>query len=375
MRIGIDARFYGPTRTGPGRYTQKLVDHLQEIDQENTYLIFLKKDNWDSFKPKNPNFIKVLADYRWYSLAEQIFMPLKISRAKVDLMHFPHFNVPIFYFGRFIVTIHDLIITHFPTRKATTLGPLLYKAKQLGYRLVIWFAAKRSKKVITVSKFSKQEIIKHFGLPDEKVAVTYEACDPPKILNDSFKELARKFQITKPFLLYVGNTYPHKNLERMLAAFRKLVRNEQLNIQLVLVGKEDYFSKRLKAKAEELELKDDVIFTGFVADQELPLFYKNASLYVFPSSIEGFGLPPLEAMSYGLPVASSNAPCLPEILQDAAEYFNPTEIDDIVRVIKRLIIDERLKDKLKTKGIEHVEKFSWKKMVERTHSIYLQKIT
>ncbi|PIS43044.1 MAG: hypothetical protein COT24_00320 [Candidatus Kerfeldbacteria bacterium CG08_land_8_20_14_0_20_40_16] len=375
MRIGIDARFYGPTRTGPGRYTQKLVDYLQEIDQENTYLIFLKKDNWDSFKPKSPNFIKVLADYRWYSLAEQIFMPIKISKTQVDLMHFPHFNVPIFYWGKFIVTIHDLIITHFPTRRATTLGPLLYKIKQFGYRIVIWFAAKRAKKIITVSKFSKQEIIRHFKLPDEKVAVTYEACDLPLAITASFEELARRFKITKPFLLYVGNTYPHKNLEKMLAAFQKLIKEEKLNIQLVLVGKEDYFSKRLQAKAKEMNLAEDVIFTGFVEDRELPLYYRNALLYVFPSSIEGFGLPPLEAMSYGLPVASSKAPCLPEILQDAAEYFDPTKIDDIVRVVKRLVVDEKLRNQLKAKGLEHVKKFSWGKMVERTHSIYLQKLT
>ncbi|MBU2236243.1 glycosyltransferase, partial [Patescibacteria group bacterium] len=169
MRIGIDARFYGPTRTGPGRYTQKLVDYLQEIDDENEYVVFLRKDNWNEFQPKNNHFRKVLADYRWYSLTEQLFLPWKIKKEKVDLMHFPHFNIPIFYPGKFIVTIHDLIITHFPTRRATKLGPILYKAKQIGYKIVIWLAAKKAKRIITVSQFSKQEIVKHFKLKDEKV--------------------------------------------------------------------------------------------------------------------------------------------------------------------------------------------------------------
>lgn len=375
MRIGIDARFYGPTRTGPGRYTQKLVDNLEEIDKENTYLIFLRKDNWNDFQPKNPRFKKVLSDYRWYSVSEQLLMPFKIAKSKVDLMHFPHFNVPLFYGGKFIVTIHDLIITHFPTKRATTLGPYLYKIKQFGYRIVIWFAAKRARRIITVSKFSKQEIVRHFKLANEKVVVAYEACDPPKEVTSSFDKIAEQYKIFKPYLLYVGNTYPHKNLERFLLAFKQLREEENHDVQLVLVGKEDYFSNRLKRRAEGLGLSKDVIFTGFIDDQDLPLFYKNALLYVFPSAIEGFGLPPLEAMSYGLPVVSSRAPCLPEILQDAAIYFNPKEISDIVRVIKKLIVDKELQKQLKTKGLSHLKKFSWKKMVEKTHSIYLQELT
>lgn len=375
MRIGIDARFYGPTRTGPGRYTQKLVEHLQEIDHDNEYVVFLKKDNWDDFQPKNSNFKKVMADYQWYSLEEQIFLPFKIRKSKVDLMHFPHFNVPIFYWGKFMVTIHDLIITHFPTKRATTLGPILYFIKQTGYRLVIWFAAKKAKRVITVSKFSKQEIVRHFRLRNEKVNVTYEACDPPMEVTASFHRIALRYKINKPYLLYVGNTYPHKNLESLLMAFKQLREKEKLDLQLVLVGKEDYFSRRLCKMAKSMSLYREVIFTGFIDDEELPIFYKNALLYIFPSAIEGFGLPPLEAMNYGLPVVSSNAPCLPEILQDAAFYFNPSRISDIVRAIKQLVINKELREQFKIKGLNHVKKFSWKKMVEKTHSLYLQELT
>ncbi|MBU0613339.1 glycosyltransferase family 4 protein [Patescibacteria group bacterium] len=374
MRIGIDARFYGPTRTGPGRYTQKLVDYLQEIDDENEYVVFLRKDNWNEFQPKNNHFRKVLADYRWYSLTEQLFLPWKIKKEKVDLMHFPHFNIPIFYPGKFIVTIHDLIITHFPTRRATKLGPLLYKAKQIGYKIVIWLAAKKAKRIITVSQFSKQEIVKHFKLKDEKVVVTYEACDPPKQVGGTFTNIAERFKITKPYLLYVGNTYPHKNLERLVYAFRKLRNEEKIDVQLVLVGKRDYFSERLEILVNEQGMKRDVIFPGFVKDEELPLFYRSALLYVFPSSIEGFGLPPLEAMSYDLPVVSSNAPCMPEILGEAAKYFHPDEISDIVQVVKQVIQDKQMRENLREKGREHIKKFSWRKMVEKTHSIYVREL-
>lgn len=374
MKIGIDARFYGPTRTGPGRYTQKLVDHLQEIDNKNDYVVFLRKDNWDEFQPKSSRFKKVLADYRWYSLSEQLFMPWKIKNEKIDLMHFPHFNIPIFYPGKFIVTIHDLIITHFPTRRATKLGPLLYKAKQIGYKIVIWMAAKRAKRIITVSQFSKQEIVKHFKLKDEKVVVTYEACDPPKQAEGGFAHIADRFKITKPYLLYVGNTYPHKNLERLILAFKKILEEESIDIQLVLVGKRDYFSERLENLVKEQRMVGDVIFTGFVEDNELPLFYRSALLYVFPSSIEGFGLPPLEAMSYDLPVVSSNAPCMPEILGEAVKYFHPDEISDIVHVLKQVIQDKQTQESLREKGREHTKRFSWKKMVEKTYSIYLKEL-
>ncbi|MFA6525772.1 MAG: glycosyltransferase family 1 protein [Patescibacteria group bacterium] len=374
MRIGIDARFYGPTRTGPGRYTQKLVDYLQEIDDQNEYVVFLRKDNWDEFQPKNSRFKKVLTDYRWYSLSEQICMPWKIKRQKVDLMHFPHFNIPIFYGGKFVVTIHDLIITHFPTRRATKLGPVLYKAKQTGYKIVIWMAAKRAKRIITVSQFSKQEIVKHFKVKDEKVVVTYEACDAPRQGEGDFSEIAEKHNITKPFLLYVGNTYPHKNLERLIIAFKKLREEEKVDVQLVLVGKRDYFSERLELSVREQGIADQVIFTGFIKDNELPLFYRSAMLYVFPSSIEGFGLPPLEAMSYDLPVLSSNAPCMPEILGDAAKYFHPDEISDIVQVLKEAILDKQLQENLRAKGREHIKQYSWKRMVEKTHSIYLKEL-
>ncbi|MBU2228886.1 glycosyltransferase family 4 protein [Patescibacteria group bacterium] len=374
MRIGIDARFYGPTRTGPGRYTQKLVDYLQEIDDENEYVVFLRKDNWNEFQPKNDHFKKVLADYRWYSISEQLFLPWKIKKEEVDLMHFPHFNIPIFYPGKFIVTIHDLIITHFPTRRATKLGPLLYKAKQIGYKIVIWLAAKKAKRIITVSQFSKQEIVKHFKLKDEKVVVTYEACDPPKQVGGTFTNIAERFKITKPYLLYVGNTYPHKNLERLVYAFRKLRNEEKIDVQLVLVGKRDYFSERLEILVNEQGMKRDVIFPGFVKDEELPLFYRSALLYVFPSSIEGFGLPPLEAMSYDLPVVSSNAPCMPEILGEAAKYFHPDEISDIVQVLKQVIQDKQIQENLREKGREHIKKFSWRKMVEKTHSIYVREL-
>ncbi len=175
MRIGIDARFYGPSGgKGIGRYTQQLIINLEKIDKENEYFIFLRQENFDLYRPLNKRFHKVLADYRWYSLKEQIYFPIKLYKFRLDLVHFLHFNVPIFYFRRFVVTIHDLI--HRRTSKnGSTLSWLAFSLKKIAYSVVIASAIKRSKKIITVSNFSKKEILKYYRVSSDKIFVTYES--------------------------------------------------------------------------------------------------------------------------------------------------------------------------------------------------------
>jgi len=370
MRIGIDARFYGPLGKGLGRYTQKLVENLENIDQENQYIIFLRQENWNDYKPHNTNFHKVLADYRWYTLAEQINLPKKIRQSQLDLMHFPHFNVPILYTGRFVVTIHDLILTQYPTVRASTLGPLLYKIKHLGYKLVIASAVHRAKLILTVSNYTKSQIISHFKINESKIKVVYEGLDPI-VKQESLlqKSILDKYQVKKPYFLYVGNAYPHKNLETLLNAFKKFISNN-VNYYLVLVGKEDYFFERLKKQANELGIEKNVTFAGFVSDLDLPCLYQNATLYIFPSYCEGFGLPPLEAMSYGVPVAASQAASLPEVLGNAAYYFNPHKENELIESIEKLITDSQLRDNLIDKGLERVKNFNWQKLAASTLSLY-----
>jgi glycosyltransferase involved in cell wall biosynthesis len=178
-------------------------------------------------------------------------------------------------------------------------------------------------------------------------------------------------ELVKPYLLYIGNAYPHKNLERLIFAFKKLVK-DGLDYQLVLVGGNDYFYEKLKLEIRnlELEIKDRIIFAGFVPDNDLDILYRNAGLYAFPSLYEGFGLPPLEAMARGVPVVSSNATCLPEILGDAALYFNPLDIDDIAKKIKKALKDENLRKNLIEKGLEQIKCYSWEKMVRKTLNLY-----
>jgi glycosyltransferase involved in cell wall biosynthesis len=378
MTIGIDARFFGPRAKGLGRYTQKLIESLESLDQENDYVIFLRRENFDEYLPQNPRFKKVLADYPWYGFAEQFFLPFKIYAQKVDLMHFPHFNVPIFYFKKYVVTIHDLILRHFATRRASRLGMFVYWFKNLGYRIVIWLALKRAKKIITVSEYIKNDIIKSFKVKAKKISVTYEGASEKNLSYPGLEHQLKEFGINKSYLIYVGNAYPHKNLERLVKVFEILVNDFKNDLQLVLVGEEDYFYQRLEEEMRtsilrRIEVFDRVVFTDFVTDEELELLYQDAALYVFPSLCEGFGLPPLEAMSHGLPVVCSSATSLPEILGEAAIYFDPQDPNDMAEKINLVLSDSILRKNLIAEGFEQIKKYSWKEMGRKTLEIYTEK--
>ncbi|HIP50041.1 MAG TPA: glycosyltransferase family 1 protein, partial [Candidatus Pacebacteria bacterium] len=316
MKIGIDARFYGPGSKGLGRYTQKLITHLEDIDHENEYVIFLREDNFEEYIPKNKNFVRVKANYRWYSFSEQIFFPLVLYKQRCDLVHFPHFNVPVLYFRKFIVTIHDLILLHYPTRKASTRSRFFYWMKYIVYRGVIASVVKRTQKIIAVSEFTAGDICDKYPYVCDKVVVIYEAAEIDVQSETDDAENLQKYDIIEPYMLYVGNAYPHKNLNVLVEAFARYLHNGGTVGNLILVGCDDYFYKKLQTYISKEKLRNvRMLYT--VDDVLLMTLYRRASFFVFPSLYEGFGLPPLEAQLLGVPVLSSDYACMTEVLSES----------------------------------------------------------
>ncbi|MCW1888150.1 MAG: glycosyltransferase family 4 protein [Candidatus Moranbacteria bacterium] len=371
MRIGIDARFYGSVGKGLGRYTERLVSELEKIDQTNTYFIFLCQENYEEYQPKNSNFHKVLTRSRWYSFSEQLVFPWVLLGKRLDLVHFPHFNVPLLYRKSFVMTLHDLILFHYPTEKASTKSAVFYWMKFLLYRLVLDSALKRSRRVITVSDFTKEDIIKNYPFVRKKICVTKEAAEifcywqNREATKGILKRLGLWQQgLPQSYFLYVGNAYPHKNLSFLLSVAECFPEQK-----FVFVGREDFFYKRLKDEAEEKRLQN-ILFAGYVTDADLGVLYRYATLYIFPSLYEGFGLPPLEAMQYGTPVLSSDRGSLPEILGDAAYFFNPEEREGLRKSIENLLNNEALRIQYKTRGFTQAAGYSWQKMAEVTLAEY-----
>lgn len=364
MKIGIDARLWD--QTGVGRYIRNLCINLQKIDKKNKYVLFARSNDLESIKSKinNPNWKLVKADIRWHSIAEQIKFSSIIDKENLDLMHFPYFSLPILYKKPYVVTIHDLIINHFPTGKASTLFPIFYYLKLFSYKYIIFMGAKNAKKIITPSNATKEEVIDHLKVDSKKIVVTYEAADE----NISKENLKSIKTVSGKYFLSVGNAYPHKNLEILLDAFKDIKTNNN-DIKLVLVGNNDYFYERIKKRAQDLGISNDVLFFGKATDEELSYLYKNAVCLVMPSLMEGFGLPILEAMANKCLVICSDIPSLKEIAKDNAIYFSPSSKKDIINALEKAYKKDFNKDMLENAFIKSKE-FSWEKTARETLKIY-----
>jgi glycosyltransferase involved in cell wall biosynthesis len=374
MKIGIDARFFGTSGKGLGRYTQKLIEELEKIDHNNQYYIFLNQHNFDEYQPKNPNFHKILANIPWYSWQEQIILPRILEKYNLDLVHFLHFNVPILYRKPYFVTIHDLILLEYPTRKASKLNFVMYAIKNLAYRLVIMNAVKTAQKVISISNYTTNSIKKHFHIPNNKINMIYEGVDLEKFNPLNAKDFSfKKFNLQKnKYILYVGNAYPHKNIDVLVEVFAQLKKREDIDkdLKLVLVGKKDYFFEIIMNKVSQLKLEESIIFPGYVPDDELISLYDNSLFYVFPSLYEGFGLPPLEAVALGAPIVISNTTCLPEIFGERIEYFDPRSKKNMEDIISNFILNKDKRELQKQYHQDILNKYSWSDMAEKTKKLY-----
>lgn len=367
MRIGIDARLWN--ETGVGRYIRSLFKYIGEIDKKNDYVWFFRKTEFDSIDLPNKNWRKVLADVHWHSVSEQIKLPVILSKENLDLLHFPYFSFPIFYPGKFVVTVHDLIYDHFKSGKTSTLPFYIYFVKKLGYFTVMRVALRRAQKIITLSMDSKREIMDHYSVNPDRIAVTYESGS----LEDKTKEFSRSVfpQITKlqPYILYVGNAHPHKNVNSLIEAI-SYIRKEHKDWKLVLLGDDKFFYGKIKQIIDNHNLTPAVFLAGEVPNTQIAAWYHFAQCLVSASNMEGFGIPPLEAMSLGCPVFVSDIPVFHEIYDDAAVYFRQNNPQDIATTILKTMADKEKIKRMIANGYRRVKLFSWEKMARETISIY-----
>lgn len=368
MRIGIDARMYSSAFTGIGRYVFELVSNLAKIDKKNDYVLFMNKPEYDDYEPPNKRFSKVLVSAKHYSYAEQVRYIGVLRRAKLDLMHFTHFNAPILYKRPSVVTIHDLTLSFFPGKKMNS------SFQRFAYRTVLKGILKHSKKIISVSENTKKDLIEITQTSPSKIEVIYEGVNEnfkPRSHMEENEEVLKKYGITKAYLLYTGVWRGHKNLVNLIKAFSILKQDENFDAQLVVTGTEDPYYPEVKRTVTELELENETIFTGLVSEEELVTLYQEAKVFVFPSLYEGFGLPPLEAMRCGTPVVASKTSCIPEICgEDNALFFDPYDPTEMADTIHKVWINEELQGQLHERGLKHSKKFSWEKMAEKTLQVY-----
>jgi len=367
--IGIDARLFGTAQAaGIGIYTEELIGNLIKLDHDNHYTIFVTKDILDFFPFYGKNLKKQTVTFPHYSYSEQFLYPNILSSAKLDLIHYTNFNSPVFSKRvKSVVTIHDLTLWFYPGRRADNW------LRRMAYRYVIRKSCENATRVIAVSNRTKEDIIKYLNIDSNRIDVVYEGLPNRYKPVDDVKKIEaikNKYNISRPFFLCVGQWRPHKNLVRLLRAFALLRHRYNIDYQLVLVGKADINAHEMYTIIKRLGIQESVIATGYVADGDLPYFYSGAEAFVFPSLYEGFGIPPLEAMASGTPVLSSNASVMPEVLGDAALFFNPLDIEDIAQAMYQLATTYRIKKELRDKGFKQVKKYSYTKMAHQTLEVY-----
>jgi len=355
LRIGIDGRFLQDHFPGIGRYTFHLIKELARLDGPETYVVFYNpyatNSRFNLRDLEGPSAVLWPVDPPPFSVRSQFVLWHHLRLARIELFHSPHYLLPLLATCPLVCTIHDTI----PLRDAAYMPSRTGRA---AYRLALSVALSRSKAVMADSSASREDLVQHFKIPPHRVRVVYLGVDPPRPGPGEAGE--------SRCILYVGTNKPHKNLPRLILAYAR----SGLSQPLVIAGGLDPRFPEAQRQAEALGLGGRVRFLGYVEEDRLEKLYRSADLLVFPSLAEGFGLPALEAMSYGVPVVSSNHPSLPEVVGEAALLVDPLDIGSLASAMARVLTDRALALELSRRGQERVALFSWKRTAEGCVQVY-----
>lgn len=361
MHIVIDART--GDGTGVSRYSLNLVRELEKLPADYRFTVLLGPIDFPKWKPHDQRFTKLLTPYKHYSLGEQLGLARLLYSLKPDLVHFTAFNAPVLYFGKRVFTIHDLTLIHFKNIRNSLLHRLIYPIKYWAMRFILRCSVLRSSAIMVPSEYVRQDILNHWKKSLFRKLTTGKITVTPEAVEDHTGDKKQSRPIKEDYLLYVGATYPHKNLDVLAKGYDRLRENHP-DLKLVVIGKQDYWRDKLKAA------NPTITFPGYLPYEKLVAYYQHASLFVFPSLSEGFGLPPLEAMAFGAPVLSSNRTAIPEACGDAAVYFDPRSAKDLADKADELLKNPKKRLDMSKAGKEQVKKFSWKKMAQQTLRVY-----
>lgn len=370
MKFGIDARAARWYRgTGIGTYTYQLIWNINLMDKLNQYLLFLPDENISDLHPGENIDIKTITEVRNDNFWEEIDIPNLLTNTGIDVYLVPQngIGLPKEKSCPFVITLHDII----PYKMPETVGPQYLKI----YSEEIPSILEKSDAIITVSNFSKNDIVEAFNYPEEKIFVTHLAAEDiyfPRSRLECKNYIRTKYGIVDDFILYVGGFSPRKNINGLIEAFSLLKAKLKDNHKLVILGKKGRSYYDYRDLVLKLNLKDDVIFTGYVAVDELPIFYNAAYVFCYPSYYEGFGLPPLEAMACGTPTIASNITSIPEILNEAAIYIDPYNTYDLYEKLLNIILDKDLHNYMYFKSLKQSNKYSWKRTAIETIEILRQ---
>src|SRR5271166_611198 len=361
------------TEFGVGTYIRNVVRTLGRLDRETTYFLIGSPSKVKEIGPLPPNFHSVPLAEPEHSLKSFREFRTIVKRLECDLVHVPNlFSVPRALPCPYVMTVHDMLEHMSLGRKRNDLWRSVHF--QLTKRVL-----RGAARIFAVSNFTKTEMEKLFGIPRERIEVVYNAIDERFLhghASAADRELiAKRYQVTYPFLLYAGRVSAHKNVARMIEAFSalktKLERDQAYpDLKLIIIGDDLSGNPDLRRTVVRSGVQHDVRFLGFVPIEVLRIFYDEAKVFVFPSLYEGFGLPPLEAMAHGTPVVTSNVTSLPEVVGNAAVLVNPENVFEIMRALHRVLMDKPLRDKMKERGCRQAAKFSWEKSVRRIMDVY-----
>lgn len=359
IRIGVNALYLIPGGVGGTEiYLRQLLAALAELDQINEYLVFTNLETQSDLVPKQANFHwkpqAVHARFRPARILwEQIVLPFEAARYRLDVLFNPGFTAPIFSPCRQVTVFHDLQHKRHPEYFSWFDLPF--------WRLLLWASAHRSHRLIAVSEATRSDLLRFYRIREERVSVVHHGVEP------AFSQLDRLH--TESYLLCVSTLHPHKNLLRLIGAYGRKKRD----FQLILAGLRGFHAEAIEQLVEEMVLRDCVQITGWVHREKLYSLYRRAGAFVYPSTFEGFGMPVLEALAAGIPVACSDIPPLREVAGDAALYFDPFNEDEIASAIERIMSDTSLQERLAKAGRERARGFRWQKSAEQTLKVLLER--